>query len=165
MTPSLRATVIRVSDELVGHLDDDRAGTLAESLLTDLGVEVSRVAVPDDAGLLVAAVTSAIAHGSRLVMTCGGTGIGAKDRTSDVVSGLLTFQIPGIAEEIRRRGIAHAAPALISREIAGVIVSATDTPAVFVLCAPGTRGGVKDTLDVIGPVLPYVFQQLDAAEH
>lgn len=165
MTPSLRATVIRVSAELVGHLDDDRAGSLAERLLTDLGVVASRVAVPHDAEQLVAAVTSAIADGSRLVMTCGGTGIGAKDRTSDVISGLLTFQIPGIAEEIRRRGIAHAAPALVSREVAGVIVSATNTPAVFVVCAPGTRGGVQDTLDVIGPVLPYVFQQLDAAGH
>jgi molybdopterin biosynthesis enzyme MoaB len=81
-----------------------------------------------------------------------------------VISGLLTFQIPGIAEEIRRRGIAHAAPALVSREIAGAIVPANGPP-VFVLCAPGSRGGVRDALEVVGPVLSYVLEQLDGAGH
>ncbi len=164
MTPILRATVITVSDEVASHTDDDRGGTLAESLLTEFGVDVARVVVPDDPILLVAAVTSAIAEGSRLVMTCGGTGIGPNDHTSDVIAGLLTFQIPGIAEEIRRRGIAHAAPALVSREIAGAIVPANGPP-VLVLCAPGSRGGVRDALEVVGPVLAYAIQQLDGAGH
>lgn len=164
MTTRVEATVITVSDEVANNGDDDRGGTLAESLLTELGVEVTRALVPDDPIRLVAAVTSAVAQGSRFVMTCGGTGIGPKDRTSDVISGLLTFQIPGIAEEIRRRGIAHAAPALVSREIAGAIVPANGPP-VFVLCAPGSRGGVRDALQVVGPVLSYVLQQLDGAGH
>ena len=164
MTPIMRATVITVSDEVASHADGDRGGTLAESLLTEFGVDVARVVVPDDPILLVAAVTSAIAEGSRFVMTCGGTGIGPHDHTTDVIAGLLTFQIPGIAEEIRRRGIAHAAPALVSREIAGAIVPANGPP-VFVLCAPGSRGGVRDALEVVGPVLSYVLEQLDGAGH
>ncbi|CAI9410621.1 MULTISPECIES: MogA/MoaB family molybdenum cofactor biosynthesis protein [Aestuariimicrobium] len=158
--PVIRATVITVSDEVVNHTDDDRAGALAERLLAALAVDVARMVVPDDPTQLLAAVSSAIADGSRLVMTCGGTGIGPADRTSDAVAELLTFQIPGIAEEIRRRGIAHAAPAVVSREIAGVIVRAGE-PSVFVLCAPGSRGGVQDAVDVIGPVLPYIFAELD----
>lgn len=165
MSPSsLRATVITVSNEVASHADDDRGGTLAESMLAELGVEVTRVVVPDDTILLVAAVTSAIAQGSRLVMTCGGTGIGPRDHTSDVIAGLLTFQIPGIAEETRRRGISHAAPALVSREIAGAIVP-KDRPPVLVLCAPGSRGGVRDTLEVVGPALGYIIDQLDGAGH
>ncbi len=160
----LRATVITVSNEVANHSEDDRGGTLAESLLTDLGVEVARVVVPDDPIPLVSAVTTAIAGGSRFVMTCGGTGIGPNDHTIDVIAELLTFQIPGIAEEIRRRGIAHAAPALVSREIAGAVVPANGPP-VLVLCAPGSRGGVRDALEVVGPVLAYVIDQLDGAGH
>lgn len=160
MTPLIRATVITVSDEVARHADDDRAGALAERLLTELTVVVERTVVPDDPTQLLAAVTSAIAEGSRFVMTCGGTGIRPLDRTSDTVAGLLTFQIPGIGEEIRRRGIAHSAPALVSREIAGAIVR-SGTPPVFVLCAPGSRGGVQDAIDVVGPVLPYILEQLD----
>jgi molybdenum cofactor synthesis domain-containing protein len=158
--PVIRATVITVSDEVASHADDDRAGALAERLLVELSVDVTRMVVPDDPTPLLAAVRSAIADGSRFVMTCGGTGIGPADRTSDTVADLLTFQIPGIAEEIRRRGIAHSPPAVVSREIAGVIVAA-GAPSVFVLCAPGSRGGVRDAIDVIGPVLPYIFAQLD----
>lgn len=163
VTTGLRATVITVSDE-IAHGDEDRGGTLAETLLTQLGVEVTRAVVPDDPIQLVAAVTSAIADGSRFVMTCGGTGIGPHDRTSDVVGGLLTFQIPGIAEEIRRRGLAHTPQSLVSREVAGAIVPARGAP-VLVLCAPGSRGGVRDALEVVGPVLGYVIDQLDGAGH
>ena len=164
MTPILRATVITVSDEVASHTDDDRGGMLAESLLTEFGVDVARVVVPDDPILLVAAVTSAIAEGSRFVMTCGGTGIGPHDHTSDVIAGMLAFQIPGIAEEIRRRGLEHAAPALVSREIAGVI-SPESGPRVFVLCAPGSRGGVRDAIGVVGPMLGYIVEQLDGKGH
>ncbi|HSN11933.1 MAG TPA: MogA/MoaB family molybdenum cofactor biosynthesis protein, partial [Propionibacteriaceae bacterium] len=71
---------------------------------------------------------------------------------------------PGIAEEIRRRGLAHSAPSLVSRGVAGVI-RADGRPAAFVLCAPGSRGGVRDALDVVGPLLGYIVAQLDGAGH
>lgn len=161
---TLHATVITVSDEIAHHADEDRGGALAESMLTGLGLAVTRVVVPDDRTLLEVAVTSAVAKGSRFVMTCGGTGIGPRDHTSDVVARLLTFEIPGIAEEIRRRGIAHTAQALVSREIAGAIVPEIGSP-VLVLCAPGSRGGAQDALEVVGPVLDYVIEQLDGAGH
>ena len=97
-------------------------------------------------------------------MTCGGTGIGPRDRTSDVVARHLAFEIPGIAEEIRRRGLEHAAPALVSREIAGII-SPESGPRVFVLCAPGSRGGVRDAIVVVGPMLGYIVEQMDGNGH
>jgi Probable molybdopterin binding domain len=83
------------------------------------------------------ALQAAIASGARIVMTCGGTGIGPRDRTSDVVARHLAFEIPGIAEEFRRRGLEHSAPALVSREIAGVV----------------------------GPMLGYIVEQLDGNGH
>jgi molybdopterin biosynthesis enzyme MoaB len=52
----------------------------------------------------------------------------------------------------------------VSREIAGAIVPANGPP-VFVLCAPGSRGGVRDALEVVGPILSYVLEQLDGAGH
>jgi len=120
--------------------------------------------VSDDEAQLEGALQAAIASGARIVMTCGGTGIGPRDRTSDVVARHLAFEIPGIAEEIRRRGLEHSAPALVSREIAGVIAPESG-PRVFVLCAPGSRGGVRDAIGVVGPMLGYIVEQLDGKGH
>jgi molybdopterin biosynthesis enzyme MoaB len=99
-----------------------------------------------------------------MVVTCGGTGLGPRDNTTAVVRDLLSFEIPGIAEEIRRRGLQHTPQALVSREVAGAIVR-PGRPAVFVLAAPGSRGGVRDALGVVGESLRYIIEQLDGAGH
>ena len=38
-----------------------------------------------------------------------------------MVAALLSYEMPGIAEEIRRQGYGHTPVALVSREIAGVV--------------------------------------------
>jgi len=160
----LRVHVITVSDEVASGRDDDRGGAVAQELLTELGAEVVRQVVGDDESHIERAVMEAAAAGARVVVTCGGTGIGPRDHTSDVVGRLLAFQIPGIAEEIRRRGIAHAPAALVSREIAGVLERGSGAR-VLVVCAPGSRGGVRDAIAVIGPMLSHILDQLDGAGH
>ncbi|MFZ0529830.1 MAG: MogA/MoaB family molybdenum cofactor biosynthesis protein [Propionicimonas sp.] len=164
MTEPVPATVITVSDEIAEGTDSDRSGPVAEALLVEAGARVTRTVAGDDPAAIEAAIRDAIARGSRFVMTCGGTGIGPKDHTPETVARLLTFEIPGIGEEIRRRGIAQAPPALVSREVAGAIVPETGPP-VLVLAAPGSRGGVRDAIGVIAPVLTYILEQLDGAGH
>ncbi len=164
MNGRLLATVITVSDEVASGSDSDRGGPVAKELLTELGLDVVRQVVSDDEAQLEGALQAAIASGARIVMTCGGTGIGPRDRTSDVVARHLAFEIPGIAEEIRRQGLEHSAPALVSREIAGVIAPESGRR-VFVLCAPGSRGGVRDAIGVVGPMLGYIVEQLDGKGH
>ena len=157
----LRAVVLTVSDEVASGADADRAGPVAAALLADLGCEVISAVVPDEPDAIVAAVRKAIATGARVVLASGGTGIGPRDRTPQAVRGILAFEIPGIAEEIRRRGLAHAAQALISREVAGVVTG--DHPPA--LAGPGSRGGVRDALAVVGDQLGYIADQLDGAGH
>ncbi|MCC6498549.1 MAG: MogA/MoaB family molybdenum cofactor biosynthesis protein [Propionibacteriaceae bacterium] len=159
---TIRATVITVSDEIHSGMDGNRAGLLAVELLGRHDIHTDLVVVPDDVGAIRMAVEAARAAGSRLVMTSGGTGIGPADVTIEAVAPLLAYQLPGIAEEIRRRGAATVASALVSREIAGVILGA---PSVFVLAAPGSRGGVRDAIDVVGPLLAHIVAQLDGAGH
>ena len=157
------ATVVTVSDEIHAGQDANRAGPLALDLLAAHGVRAELVVVPDDREQIRSAVAAAISSGARMVLTCGGTGIGPGDVTVDAVTPLLAYQVPGISEEIRRRGSLHVASALVSREVAGVVLQA---PApVFVLTAPGSRGGVRDAIDIVGPLLGYIVSQLDGAGH
>lgn len=160
----MRAAVITVSDEVAGGADADRGGPVATTLLSELGCEVTAAVVGDDPSAIAAAVREAIAGGARVVLACGGTGIGPRDHTPQVVRELLAFEIPGIAEEIRRRGLAHTPQALVSREVAGVVTGAGHRPAL-VLAIPGSRGGVRDALGVVGDQLGYIVDQLDGAGH
>jgi len=162
MDRAVRATVITVSDEVASGRDENRAGPVAVAELEIQGVAADLVAVADDVDAIRAAVLAAIRAGSRAVITCGGTGIGPTDLTPDAVAPLLTFQLPGLCEEIRRRGAEHVASALVSREVAGVVVG---TPSAFVLTAPGSRGGVRDAIAVVGPLLDHIVSQLDGAGH
>jgi molybdenum cofactor synthesis domain-containing protein len=161
-SPRIVATVITVSDEIHSGMDGNRAGLLAVELLGRHDIHTELVVVPDDVEAIRTAVHAARAAGSRLVMTSGGTGIGPADVTVDAVAPLLSYQVPGIGEEIRRRGAAAVASALVSREVAGVI---RGEPSVFVLTAPGSRGGVRDAIEVIGPLVGHIVAQLDGAGH
>lgn len=156
----LNAVVIVVSDEVVREERDDRAGPVAVEALAQHQVSADVTVVGDEAADIAEAVTSALALGHRIVITCGGTGVGPRDVTADTVASLLTYELPGLAEEIRRRGTSSTAISLLSRVVAGVSVDVTRPPA-FVMAAPGSRGGVKDAIAVVGPLLRYLMRQLD----
>lgn len=154
--------MITVSDEIASGADVNRAGPVAVEALAGHHIAAELTVVGDRVEAIQAAIRAAILAGSRIVITSGGTGIGPTDVTVDAVAPLLSSQVPGITEEIRRRGAAHAPIALVSREIAGVIVG---HPSVFVLTAPGSRGGVRDAVDVLGPLARHIVAQLDGAGH
>ena len=158
----LRAVVITVSDEVASGADENRGGPVAVAELAGYGVEADLVVVRDDVDAIRAAVGAAIGGGARVVITSGGTGIGPTDVTVDAVAPLLSYQVPGIGEELRRRGAGHVASALVSREVAGVVLG---EPSVFVLTAPGSRGGVRDAIAIVGPLLAHILGQLDGGGH
>ncbi|HBY23448.1 MAG TPA: molybdenum cofactor biosynthesis protein, partial [Propionibacteriaceae bacterium] len=51
---------------------------------------------------------------------------------------------------------------LVSRAVAGVILG---DPPTFVLAVPGSRGGIRDAIEVVGPMMGYIVDQLDGAGH
>lgn len=161
---AVHAAVIVVSDEVAEGRDSDRGGPVAVEELARYGVPATHSVVPDDPGQLREAILGALDAGARVVVACGGTGIGPRDHTSDVVRGLIGFEIPGIAEEIRRRGSSHTRLALVSREVAGAVLRPGRPPAL-VLAVPGSRGGVRDAIGVVGELIGYILDQLDGAGH
>lgn len=161
MSPTdLKAAVIVVSDEIVAGERENRSGPVAIEALAAHDVAAEGQVVGDDVTAISEAVQGAITAGHRIVITCGGTGVGPSDVTADAVAPLLNYELPGIVEEIRRRGLATTSIALVSREIAGVIRDGVHPP-TFVLAAPGSRGGVRDAVAVVGPVLHYLIRRLD----
>jgi molybdenum cofactor biosynthesis protein B len=82
-----------------------------------------------------AAVTDAI-------LITGGTGIAARDKTFETVSGLLSKTMPGYGELFRMLSYADIGPAaMLSRAIGGVLNN------VIVLTMPGSTAAVQLAMD------------------
>jgi molybdenum cofactor synthesis domain-containing protein len=117
---------------------------------TPFTLDVERV-LPDDAAALQAALIELCDGGPRLVLTSGGTGLGARDRTPQATSAVLDYEVPGIAEAMRAASLPHARGAMLSRAVAGV------RNASLIVNLPGSPKAVGETLAAIVDVLPHAL--------
>jgi molybdenum cofactor synthesis domain-containing protein len=156
----MRATVVCASNRAAAGVYEDTTGPLIVEALTDLGFEVTGPVVVPDGEPVAEALRAAVDAGAQAVLTTGGTGLTPTDLTPEVTRPLLDFEVPGIAEAIRAYGVAHGVPtAALSRGLAGVRGRA------LVVNLPGSRGGVKDGLAVLAPMLVHAVQQIAGSDH
>src|SRR5688572_16922291 len=103
-----RAAVITVSDRSAAGERSDESGPLAVSALRAAGFDCAdAVVVPDGADSVERALQAEIVAGVKLVVTTGGTGVAPRDQTPEGTLRVITREVPGIAEELRRRGAAE----------------------------------------------------------
>lgn len=152
------AQIIVVSDRALSDPDENRAGPVIAAALEAAGCDVVTSIVGSDAESVAQALRAAVAT-ARVVITTGGTGIRPGDVVSDQTAALGLLELPGIAEEIRRRGAAKTGVALLSRAHAGLV----ETPKgrVFVLNAPSSRGGATDVAELLTELLTDLLRDLD----
>ena len=156
----MRARVIVASNRAAAGVYPDTSGPLLMAGLRDLGCDVddSPVVVPD--GEPVAdALREAIAAGVDVVLTSGGTGVTPTDRTPEATRGLLDFEIPGIAEAVRAYSRDRVPAAALSRGLAGVAGH------TLIVNLPGSTGGARDGLAVLGPILAHTVEQVRGGDH
>ena len=155
---SRTAAVLVASTRAAAGVYTDRTGPLIAAWLRERGFgEVDPVVVAD--ADVAPALARLVAAQPDLVLTTGGTGIAPGDRTPEATRALLDAELPGIPEEVRRRGAAASASALLSRAAAGV------AGRTIVVNLPGSTGGVRDGLAVLGEVLDHLLDQLAGGDH
>lgn len=155
--------VLTVSDRASSGEYADRSGPLAVDLLAAHGIDATLTIVPDEPAEIRRGIRSAIKQGARVVVTTGGTGIGPRDVTPQVSAEMFGVALPGLVDEIRRRGAAQVPTAVLSRAEAGIVTS--KRPPALVVNAPGSAGGVRDTVAVVGPLAAHIVDQLDGGDH
>ena len=160
----VKGAVITVSDRCAAGEREDASGPLAVELLRAHDVIVEEVVVvPDGVEPVRTAIAEAVASGARVVLTTGGTGVTPRDLTPEGTAPLLTARMEGIEAQIRAYGLTKTPLSGLSRGLVGV--TSREATGALVVNAPGSRGGVKDTVAVVGPLVPHVLEQLGGGDH
>lgn len=150
-----RARVVTVSDRAHAGTYPDRSGPLLADALGGLGFAVDEVVVvPDEADAIVGALLAAVGAAVDLVVTTGGTGIAPRDVTPEATREVVQREVPGLAEAIRAAGRGAVPAAVLSRGIAGT------RGRTLVVNLPGSTGGVRDGVAVLGQVVGHALTQL-----
>jgi len=159
---SLPACVITVSDRSFAGEREDRGGPIAVGLLRDAGWHCPDAEVIADGATSVAdALRRAVARGVRLILTTGGTGVGPRDETPEGTRRVITREVPGLAEELRRSGLADTPLSVLSRGLAGVV----DPSGALVVNLPGSPRAVASGIPVVLTVARHVVDQVEGGDH
>ena len=145
------ATLLVISDRAArGERRDETAEALAP-VLSKAGFDPVRVhVIPDERAEIAAAVRRAAAE-TALVLTTGGTGLGARDVTPEATRDVIDYEIPGLGEEMRRRSLEKTVHALGSRALAGVLGTAV------IVNLPGRPQGAVECFGFVAPALPHLI--------
>lgn len=160
MDSTLRsARVIVASTRAATGQYPDKTGPVIVEWLGARDFRVGEPIVVPDGDTVGAAIRAAVSDGVSLVVTTGGTGLSPTDATPEQTAPLLDYQIPGLADAIRRSGLPTVPTSILSRGVCGV------AGRTLVVNLPGSTGGVRDGLAVLDGVLGHALDQIGGGDH
>jgi molybdenum cofactor synthesis domain-containing protein len=160
----IKTMIITLSDRASRGEYADKSGPLAEKLCQDFykskkrHYSIEKHIIPDQEEALSTLLEKAKSEDFDIVLTTGGTGIGPKDITPEVVKKHITKEIPGIMELIRVKYGMEKPNALVSRGIAGVMNK------TLIYAMPGSPKAVNEYCSEIFKTIEhslYMLNELD----
>ena len=152
--------IITMSDSISADKSKDKSGPILVKGFADSGCKADHQKVlPDGTEELIPMIESWIKDGVELIITTGGTGLGPRDLTIQLVENKFDSKLPGIEQALHAYGRGKVKTAMLSRLTAGVIKGA------IVICLPGSTGAVKDALRVLIPTIFHSFHMMKGEKH
>jgi molybdenum cofactor synthesis domain-containing protein len=156
--------IITLSDRAYKGVYRDMSGETIQNMVSAYMYEkhreckLTKQIIPDEKEQLESLIKLWVAEGADVIFTTGGTGIGPRDITPEVVRPLLDKELNGLMDYIRLKYGAQNPKALISRSVAGVIGKS------LIYSLPGSVNGVKEyTTEILGSLIHslYMINDLD----
>lgn len=157
----MNVAIITISDTVASGERQDASGPAVAARCQELKFSVvSTNNLPDDPAQIRSLLSKlADERNVDVILTTGGTGIGPRDSTPEATQAIAERLIPGMAEEMRRQGLAHTPRAILSRGVAAIRGS------TLILNLPGSPKGAVESLDAIAALLPHAVQIIHGARH
>ena len=156
----LTVQILTLSDRAYNGIYEDKAGPAVEQALrthfkeSNWLLQIATKVLPDEPDLLREALQDALGRGTDIIISTGGTGIGPRDITPDVIRPLLDREIPGIMEVIRSTYAQTIPQAALSRSLAGVAGES------LLYALPGSPRAVDDYMREILKTLQHALMML-----
>jgi molybdenum cofactor synthesis domain-containing protein len=160
-----RAMVITLSDRASRGEYEDKSGPALVKAIGEFCNQqhwqhkIETHVIPDEEELLRNLILMGEDENIDFIFTTGGTGIGPRDITPEVVRPLLDKEIPGIMDHIRLKYGQNKPNALASRAIAGTISQS------LVFCLPGSVKAVNEYFSEIALSIKHLFFMLHGVDN
>lgn len=157
----MRVAVLTISDSVASGERVDLSGPAVVQRCRELGWEIVSAQKCSDDPEQVRLNLRKLADSRTvdLVLSTGGTGLGPRDNTPEATLDIGEKVIPGLAEEMRRKGAEVTPAAILSRGVAVVRHRS------LILNLPGSPKGAVESLDALASLLPHAIHVLHGARH
>jgi molybdenum cofactor synthesis domain-containing protein len=157
----MRVAILTISDSVARGEREDLSGPALVATCRGLGWEVTSALRCSDDPATVRSQIRAVADSSHvdLLLTTGGTGLGPRDNTPEATLDVAERVIPGLPEEMRRRGAEKTPTAVLSRGYA--VVRGT----TVIINLPGSPKGAVESLETVARLLPHAVEVVRGARH
>jgi molybdenum cofactor biosynthesis protein MoaC len=158
---ALKAAVLVVSDSASKGERQDKSGKVATEKLQQNGFTVDHYKIlPDDAALIQAELKRLCDDQKvDLIVTCGGTGLGPRDVTTEATQKVLEREVKGVSEAIRAYGQRRTPLSMLSRGICGV------RGKTVIVNLPGSPKAVGECLTALFPGISHIYSMIEGRGH
>lgn len=152
----IQAAIFTVGDRYSSGQSKDEAGDNLNASCLKMGWEiVARQAMGDsETDLAQALVATADSGTVDVIFTVDGIGVLPKDRVPEAMYQVCEKWVPGLSELIRSKAYEKTPLVALTRGVAGV------RGKTLIINMPGSPTAVKDSMDVLRPVLRQAVEQI-----
>jgi molybdopterin adenylyltransferase len=157
----MRVAVLTISDSVTKGQREDLSGPAVVAFCRGLGWEITSALHVSDDPANIREQLRAVADSGRVdvLLTTGGTGIGPRDNTPEATQAVADLIVPGLSEEMRRKGLEKTPTAILSRATAAVRTK------TLIVNLPGSPKGAVESLEAVAHLLPHAVKVLHGARH